>query len=156
WMADHQFSTIVWAVERGENTRSLWGHIVNPVEFALSQLLALVLLVVIALPLLQPIRGRKSLTPPDVELSTLERHFLCVVCLGPFLLDLVISVTPGVQLQSAWGAPMWNFSGLCLLAWRGIAVEIRVYRTVVLRCAIAGLVIATVFAGRNVVLPHLR
>jgi len=100
WMANNHFSTVVWAVERGQNTRSLLGHVVNPLEFGLAQVLALLPMLAVSYPLWRKGQPREARSGRYTEL---QRDFILLVCLGPFVLDLIISATTGVQLQSMWG-----------------------------------------------------
>jgi 4-amino-4-deoxy-L-arabinose transferase-like glycosyltransferase len=153
WMAKNHFSTIVWAVERGENTRSLLGHVVNPIEFALSQLLALLPMLAIAFPLWRKGSPREARA---AERNELQRDFLLLICLGPFVLDIIISATTGVQLQSMWGAPLWNFSGLCLVLYAPVAAQATLYRSVIWRSAVTGLVVVVILITKNVASPYVR
>ncbi len=152
WMVESRFTTIQWAVERGENTRSALGHVVNPIEFTLSQILALLPMLAIAFPLWRRGRARE---PRPARHDELQRDFLMLVCFGPFLLDLTISITTGVQLQSMWGAPLWNFSGLCLVIYAPVAAH-AVYRRVILHCAITGVIVVLILVANNVALPYVR
>src|SRR5262249_21185620 len=77
-------------------------------------------------------------------------------CFGPLALDLVLSIASGVQLQSMWGAPMWTMFGVCLVLWCGVAVEQRVYRTVIFRTAGLGLLVLSVVVVKNVAGPYMR
>ncbi|MBI3836690.1 MAG: glycosyltransferase family 39 protein [Planctomycetia bacterium] len=152
WMIEHHFSTVLYAVERSETTRS-FRHVINPIEFALSQILALLPMLAISFPLWR--RGQEREAQP-VDRDELRRDFLMLICFGPFVLDLVLSAATGVQIQSMWGASMWTFSGLCLALYAGVAADASVYRTVIWRCALAGLLVVLILVTRNVASPYLR
>jgi 4-amino-4-deoxy-L-arabinose transferase-like glycosyltransferase len=151
WLVQNDFPTINYAMNRGHNDRSWLGHVANPIEFLLSQLLFHVPMLFLTWPLWR--------TRPAPLLSShdkLKRDFLLVICLGPLTIDLVLSVILGVKLQSMWGASMWTFSGLLLLAWAGAAADRTAMRRILPRCAAAGVILAAGLAARNVALPYVR
>ena len=45
------------------------------------------------------------------------RRYLTVMGLGPFALVVLAALATGQQLKDLWGMPMFNLSGLLLLAW---------------------------------------
>jgi hypothetical protein len=151
WLVNHHFPTIEYALRRGHNARSWWGHVVNPVEFVLSQLLFHAWIIGLTFPLW---RHKRSLGLADRD--AWQRDFLLVICLAPLGIDLAISLACGVQLQSMWGAPMWTYSGVLLMVWASSSASWLLCRTIILRTAMVGVLFAVAFVGRNVALPHLR
>ena len=81
-------------------------------RFRLAQLAdhALFLAVAAAVGLFGTGAARRSRSEADA------RRFLLVMGLGPVLLAVAVSVVTGMGLKSMWGMPMFNLSGLLLLA----------------------------------------
>ncbi len=153
WMIQNQFPSVQYALQRADHSRSSIGHLVNPLEFLISQILALLPMLAIAYPLWRR-RGRQ---PAEAnELDTFQQDFLLVLVLGPLALDLLVSLCTGAKLQSMWGMRMWSFSGLLLIHYASAAIEPRVYRTVIARCALAGCLIVAAVTARSVALPFMR
>jgi len=153
WMVANHFPTIQYACMRASNGRAWLGHLLNPLEFGAAQALAHLPMLLVALPLWLRRSGQPLQRMP---IGSLQRDFLALMCLGPFAIDLVISIITGMQLQSLWGVPMWSASGILLLRLLPTDSSLATYRAVARRAVLVGCVIALGVVGRNVALPHLR
>jgi 4-amino-4-deoxy-L-arabinose transferase-like glycosyltransferase len=113
WMSKHGFETIRYAAERAETKHTLLTHIIFPVRFAGSQVLAMALMLIgfVALygfrvPKLQQFRDSR-------------RRLLAVAVFGPLTITLTISAALNWKLLSMWGVPLWSFLPLALIAGTG-------------------------------------
>jgi 4-amino-4-deoxy-L-arabinose transferase-like glycosyltransferase len=156
WLIQNDFPTITYVGTRAENGRSLLGHIVNPVEFLLSQSLVHVPMLAVAYPLWRRAARAQVSTASSEPLNTFQRDFLLLMGLGPFVLDLLASAISGAQLKSMWGAPMWTFSGLLVMVWFRHTATPAVCRRVVWTCVCVSIVMLSAYLGRNLALPHWR
>jgi hypothetical protein len=153
WMIDHNFPTIQYALERAENSRSIWGHLANPIEFLLSQCVALLPMAVVASPLWRRLQIHSTGAKGQESLAS---EMLTVVCCGPLALDLFVSLLTGMQIQSMWGASMWTFAGAWLVANVDRRQSEALARRVVLGSATLAVLMLCLTAGRNTVLPYFR
>lgn len=156
WLIQNDFPTLTYLGERAENGRSWLGHAVNPVEFVLSQALVHVPMLAVAYPLWRRAARRQMPTAKREPFDTFQRDFLLLMGLGPFALDLLASAISGAQLKSMWGAPMWTFSGLLVMAWFRHTAAPAACRRVAWTCVCVSVVMLTAYLGRNVALPHVR
>ena len=108
WLVDNGFPTITYALARAEGRGRLIDHLVYPVEFALSQVLALVPLFILV-GLLIP---RSTWNQGEATPRGFSRAFLFTAAFGPFLVYLFASALIGFRLRSMWGTPLWSFIGV--------------------------------------------
>lgn len=152
WCLQNDFPTIQYALARAHNGRSWFGHVANPVEFFLSQVLTLSPVLALAWPLWRS-GARGYLAKADNE--RFQRDFLLICCLGPLAIDLLISLATGLKLQSMWGLPMWTFIGVLLCALASEAPR-HLCQKIILRSAIVGAVALMIMTTYNLGLPYLR
>ncbi|MGB6976193.1 MAG: glycosyltransferase family 39 protein [Gammaproteobacteria bacterium] len=109
WLAKHNFISLHYAMNRTNAiTRLWWHHLIYPIQFSLSQFLAVLPALIIFLPCL---RGEKSL----LSLSVFDRRFLYWMGIGPFLLVILLSLFGGIELRSMYGTPLFSLLGVLLI-----------------------------------------
>lgn len=92
--------------------RAASGRAGGPASFVLAQLAdhAVFLLMALAAGLFGAGAARRAAA------EARPRRFLLVMGLGPLVLTLLAAVAAGLGLKDMWGMPMFNFSGLLLMA----------------------------------------
>lgn len=114
WLCSHDFITLHYALDRVSSPPTLWHHLEYPWQFFYEQLEALTPALLLALFLLI---GKKPLSlTPRFSLSTVERTFLMMMAIGPFMVTLLLSLGAGFKLRAGWGEPLFSLSGLLLMA----------------------------------------
>jgi 4-amino-4-deoxy-L-arabinose transferase-like glycosyltransferase len=58
-------------------------------------------------------RGASKRDPTEAP----ARRFLTLMGIGPLVVVMLLAVVTGMRLKDGWGAPMFNLSGLLLVAW---------------------------------------
>lgn len=113
WLVHNHFPTFGYAASRAGHGSGVLVRILAPFHFLLSQVVALLpcLIVAFAIGLLRPgaFAARPSLDEEDFR-------FLVFLGLGPALVTAALSLATGFGIRDMWGAPMWNLTGLLLVA----------------------------------------
>ena len=109
WMRENDFITLTYAVDRASAKKTLLTHLLYPIDFTASQLLAVALMLIAFLAIYG--RPRLSFSPH----SDVAARFLSIVVLGPFVLTFVLSLLMNWKLRSMWGTPLWTFLPLLVL-----------------------------------------
>jgi 4-amino-4-deoxy-L-arabinose transferase-like glycosyltransferase len=111
WVIARGFPTISYVAERARSGDGTLGHVLHPLAFLGSQLLALEFLFVTLVVLLAwPLRLRA------LEANhRFTRQYLLAIALGPGLALVLVSAITGLQLRAAWGMPLWSALGVLLL-----------------------------------------
>lgn len=153
WLWEHDFPTVRYFLQRSNHEKTWVSHLVNPLAFVVSQLAAILPVILLAVPL-TGWRWRKA-APPTTE-KAFARDFLLCFGLGPVLMVCLAGVVTGAQFRSMWGTAIWTFTGLALLA----SVQLRPSTIAMRRVATGGLSLGLLFVAllcvRNTVVPHFR
>jgi 4-amino-4-deoxy-L-arabinose transferase-like glycosyltransferase len=111
WLTHNHFTTISYAAHRAGETRGIVSRVAAPFRFLLSQLLDIspALLVAALAGFLAP-NSLRGLVPDE------KLRFLAFFTFAPALLAAFLSLAMGLGLRDMWGAPMWNLTGLLIVA----------------------------------------
>ncbi|WP_191905885.1 glycosyltransferase family 39 protein [Nitrincola iocasae] len=113
WLIQHDFLPLTYAGQRSGGAAGLEAHLLGPLKFLLVQL-------VDHLPLLFLLAASGffacSLWCRD-QADSQAKWFLFCLGVGPALLTALGAGLTGTGLRDMWGTPMWNLSGLLLVAW---------------------------------------
>jgi 4-amino-4-deoxy-L-arabinose transferase-like glycosyltransferase len=109
WLVNHQFISLHYAMHRtGATTAAWWHHLTYPLQFASSQLLAILPALIIFIPCF---RGEKS----PLALTSFDSRFLYWMGAGPLVLVLLVSLVFGIELRSMYGTPLFSLLGVLLI-----------------------------------------
>lgn len=155
WMINNDFITIEYVLNRSSDAaaHSLLGdvlkHITSPISFLLSQLGAVVPVVLLAWPL---VKGWRL----NVDSKEFERRYLAIVVLGPVAIYLIVSAAWGATIRSMWGGPLFSFLGLLLITSFVVNQQDRQISRVIRSSLTVGLVMALALFIRNGFGPAVR
>ena len=158
WLVSQDFTPFGYATARGAADAGLVDHVLYPLKFAATQLAdhgGLIALVLLGRWGLWRAGDLSTLARPTGE-DGFRRRFIATIALGPLALSMLISGLWGLKFQSMWGAPMFCFSGLAVVAFlRPVLAPARLRQLAVLWCALflGGLVF---FAAAKTLGPALR
>ena len=172
WICNHNFSTITYAMRRGELHEARWiSHLLNPLEFLAVQLLGLPAMLLAASPLAGWFTRRSDgrtttgnaadsrATGDSREMPAADRifarDFLFAAVLGPAAVDLLVSLVTGAFMPALWGASLWAFVGVAIIFFFGSQGTPSQCRRAVVFCAVAGLLFAGGRAYGNLRRVHL-
>lgn len=168
WLWQHDFPTVSYVLTRSEGSGALADHVMEPVHFALSQLLAVVPVLILLIPLsksftdfwlatfaldAESTKRSPSLPHPDREFA---RDYLVWTIIIPFALLLVSSALLGIRLRSMWGSALWSYVGVAALLCSELAETKVQWRRVILWSGVCGLAFAVGLAAHDTVLPRFR
>lgn len=106
WLIDHDYFPLRYAAERAaENSGGWLRRLTTPLRFLLNQWLPLLPVLFVLWPLL----GRSWRRDPNLT-------FLATAVLGPVGVQVGLSLATGCALRGPWGAPLWTFIGVLVLA----------------------------------------
>ena len=115
WLVRHDFVTFVYASDRASLSPHIqfWHHLLSPLTFVVTQGLVILPSLVLLGLVLGKYRGRVLELDPDQWVR------LFSVTVLPFVLVVLCSAVTGGKLPDHWGAPLYLFLGVLLLAlWR--------------------------------------
>ncbi|MGH6889767.1 MAG: glycosyltransferase family 39 protein [Rhizomicrobium sp.] len=108
WLVRSNFPTLHYAIGRAGSETTLFGRIVVPAKFLLSQAIdiapAFVAAAIAGLLVYRPARAVRNE----------DFRFLLWLTLGPPLLTVSLAIAAGLGTRDMWGAPMWNLTGLLI------------------------------------------
>lgn len=121
WLFYHDFISVKYVFGRTSSEPHWSNHLFYPAQFAWQQLQVFLPAALLYLILFIP--GKKNQTTIKAEMepaqTVADKHFnlsfLFFVCLGPFLLTLLLSLCLGIKLRAGWGMPLLSFFGLILI-----------------------------------------
>ena len=175
WMVENDFITIRYIFNRSGDAAAssavsgmaAWmKHITSPVSFVVSQLAAVIPVVVLLLPLLlrsrksAEIRTEKVSNAPDhsgnFESTAFFRKYLAIAVGGPVAIYLVLALVSGAAIRSMWGGPLFSFLGLLLIVLFKVEYESAACRKVIRDSLIVGCLMALGLFVRNGFGPAVR
>ena len=108
WLIDNNYSTIIYALKRTGETKSIWSHFVYPSHFALKQIGILIPVFIMMLFL---IKIRKT----KVNFKDEKFIFLFFTTIFPILLIILTSFVMGAKIRTMWMTPFYLFTGVLLI-----------------------------------------
>jgi 4-amino-4-deoxy-L-arabinose transferase-like glycosyltransferase len=149
WLVQNDWAPLSY-VEARAKAGGMFGHLTNPLLFAVSQAFWLVPVLFIALPLLRRPPERDATTAGDVD-----RRILALLAFGPIATLLAASALTGRALISMWGYPLWLFLGPYIV----VSVAARIDRATLTRLMQSWSLVTALYAVSFVidyaVLPQL-
>ncbi|TWT57837.1 hypothetical protein KOR42_12040 [Thalassoglobus neptunius] len=154
WLVQNDFPTIDYLLRRSDDGETtLISHVLEPLEFLLSQIWAIAPLLILSIPVTGLWwKKRTNLS----EKASFQRDFVLWFGLGPVLLVMAVTMLTGGDVRSMWGAKIWTFTGLALLSSVQIQGSLVEFQKVCRRCVLAGGIAIIALLGRNLVVPHFR
>jgi 4-amino-4-deoxy-L-arabinose transferase-like glycosyltransferase len=106
WLIRNDFSTIYYALKRGElNEFNIYNHLLNPFKFLMSQILILLPFLLLIYLLIKKIKIK---LPFDNQ----KFIFLLFSFLLPFFLILITSMVTGSRIRTMWMIPFYSLVGV--------------------------------------------
>ena len=109
WLVENDFLPFGYAEARAAPVRGLIDHVVHPLQFVALQLGYLLPSLLIAAPLLLPVRWP---APPTAEDRAFDWRIVAVLSCGPAATVIVLSALTGRGTVAMWGYPIWLFLGV--------------------------------------------
>jgi 4-amino-4-deoxy-L-arabinose transferase-like glycosyltransferase len=106
WMIDNDFSTLHYIERRGKSQYHFYNHILFPIKFIFSQILAL-LPAFLILFFASENKIKKNFIENFFKKKTFEKNFFIFLGFLPFILTIVPSIFNGSRVRSMWGAVLW-------------------------------------------------
>ncbi len=113
WLVQNHFPTLGYAQARAGHAGGLLLRIVAPFHFLLSQAVTLLPCLVVAATIGLLRIGALRRLP---SLGNENFRFLVFLGLGPALITALGSLVTGYGIRDMWGMPMWNLTGLLIVA----------------------------------------
>jgi 4-amino-4-deoxy-L-arabinose transferase-like glycosyltransferase len=110
WLVQNDFLPVAYAEQRALPSRGLIDHLWHSLQFAFYQFLALLPLLLIAVPLFYP-RPRKHTPAPDA----FDLRIITLLAWGSAASVLALSAISGRGTVPMWSCPIWLFLGLWLV-----------------------------------------
>lgn len=107
WVFEHHGISFQYAVTRPENPGT-WYHLIRPLQFALSQGIALAPALLAFIPCFLGTKCKLPITP-------FNRQFVIWFATVPLAVVLCISAVTSMRLRSIYGMPLFIFFGLFLM-----------------------------------------
>lgn len=150
WAWSHDFSTISTAMHSWKSISSRGEF---TIYFVISQLLAVVPMLILLIPLISYFRMDEPNSTEDEE-REFVRQYLLVVTLLPAALMLALTLIGGVDLGST-GLTLWTFMGVLMLLWSDLDESRMAWRKVILHSGAAGGGFAALLVVMNYMVPHI-
>jgi hypothetical protein len=111
WNIEQGFPFIAYAMERGKAGEgyNFFKNLINLIMFLGVQISAIIPLIILFIVSLRP---KLSFKMPG-----LDRWLIITMGIGPVIVYAIMSLVFGIELQSAWGAPLVILSGPFLMAF---------------------------------------
>lgn len=149
WAWSHSFTTLSTALH---GVGSALTHGQFTIQFVVSQLLAVVPMLVLLIPIIAYFRLDEPTTAEDEE-RDFVRQYLLVVTILPGALMLALALLGGVDLGST-GLTLWTFTGVLLLLWSDLDENRIAWRKVILHSGAVGGGFAALLVVVNFMLPY--
>ncbi|MEM7453431.1 MAG: glycosyltransferase family 39 protein [Planctomycetota bacterium] len=159
WMIDNDFITIRYVLDRsGEapDSGSLVRHLTSPLNFLLSQLPAVIPVLLVATPLLMNRGAKRTVAPNNGNPNQLFWKYLLIIFFGPVVIYVLLGAVTGATIRTMWGGPLFSFLGVFLFAAIPLPEDHSKVRKMIRDAIIIGLFMAVALVGRNVLGPKVR
>lgn len=165
WMVDNDFITVEYVLNRSDDAAvhsvagTVMKHITSPISFIISQMGAVLPVLLLAWPLVKGWKLNRSqdTSVADTNVATsFDRKYLAIVVLGPVVVYLVVSTLWGAAIRSMWGGPLFSFLGLFVVATFLVQEQASNIRYVIRSSLIVGGVMALGLFVRNGFGPAVR
>ena len=110
WLVRNNFAPYDYINSTSPPYTAALDHIFYPLRFLVEQFAILMPCFIIATPLFW-----SRITNPIQPISSYDQRILGVLAFGPVVTVLLMSVVSGRGLHSAWGYPLWIYTGLWLV-----------------------------------------
>lgn len=108
WQYQNDWQYIHYALDRAEVAPSFLSHIKYPIRFALSQLMALTVPLILYFSLTKWQNNNRLL-------KSFSYQYILIMALGPFVTSILYSAFTGTLLRSMWGTPLFSLVGILLV-----------------------------------------
>jgi dolichyl-phosphate-mannose-protein mannosyltransferase len=150
WLVRNDFLPFAYASARAAQSHGALDHVVHPLLFAGSQVLALIPALAIAAPLSWPEPATST-----SKVDAFDRRIVTLLAFGPAATLIALSAVTGRGLVAMWGYPLWLFLGLWIVMTVGSAIDGRRLARVVAVWAIVFVGLAAAFIADYTVLPKI-
>ena len=159
WVLTSGFGPIEFAINRTTvESSNVLTRLTYPFEFAGSQILALLPLLVVALPMIILAFLQKKEKRTENDKAT--RRFLCAMVIWPLIIHMLISAVGNLHLRSMYGSQLWTFFGVWLLYVLNLDESDSEYRSVYRRVTCGIIIISVIFilifTVRSLASPTIR
>jgi hypothetical protein len=172
WMIENDFITIRYIFDRSGDAAAhsassgvaAWmKHITSPLSFIVSQLAAVIPVVVLLTPLLlKAFKSRKAAATEnayqagDSQTDVFIQKYLAIAVGGPIAIYLLLAILTGASIRSMWGGPLFSFLGLLLIVLFKVEYDRVACRKVIRDSLIIGCLMAVGLFIRNGFGPAVR
>lgn len=150
WAWSHDFTTFSVAMQQ---TGDIANHGAQSLRFVMSQLFAVVPVLLLLIPMISYFRIDEPTTAEDEE-KDFVRQYLVVVTVLPAALMLAFALLGGVNLGST-GLTLWTFVGVVLLLWSDLDENRIAWRKVILHSGAIGGAFAALLVVLNFMVPYM-
>jgi hypothetical protein len=151
WLANHEASSISYALERDMKQYTLYHHLLYPLRFFLTQTLAVLgLLLVVGATF--GLKRNKALYPK----KGFPAHYICLMCAVPFAANLLFALVTGMKIKSMWGTPLWGLAGIAAFLLLKPALEQKRIRRMMIGIISVGVLYALIYPNLYIHVPHPR
>ena len=158
WIFDNDFITFQYALQRsgeaGVATSTWFRHIASPVDFLLSQLPAVIPVLVLATPLL--LNRNQGSHKEKTNQRLFFQQYLVFVFFGPIVSYILIGMLTGSPIRSMWGGPLFSFLGVVLFTFFALPQDQKKVNQIIRDSLCVGLVMVMALAGKNIFAPSVR
>ncbi|MDB4733007.1 glycosyltransferase family 39 protein [Planctomicrobium sp.] len=149
WAWSHDFTTFSTSMQ---GIWSVSSHGEESLKFVVSQLFAVVPVLLLLIPIISYFRLDEPTTSEDEE-KDFVRQYLVVVTALPAALMLAFALLGGVHLGST-GLTLWTFVGVVLLLWSDLDENRIAWRKVILHSGAIGGAFAALLVVMNFMIPY--
>lgn len=109
WLEKHDFMPFAYAKSRAEGAANIIERFIFPTKFALSQIAAMILSLILCAGFLF-----KNF---EIKKADFQSRLLLWLAFGPLFLCLLLSFLAGQKMKDMWGMPLLSFIPLFLLSY---------------------------------------
>ena len=114
-LIDIHFGPLDFVMQRFEHAAQWTDYIWHPLRFALGQLKAVLLALLLCILSIGKRRGREVAEMSVTALTLTNRRYVAVIALGPLILAVLIAAVGGWEFHTGWGTMMVSFIPLWFL-----------------------------------------
>lgn len=132
WLLQHDFLTIHYSFHQASPSNNSWDHLWQPIRFAMMQLVAFILPVLLLSSLCWG-KKIKVLGQEKISLTRDDKQFLFFIGIGPLIANIIFAAITGNSVHVLWGMPLLSMWGIILLVLtRPVILAERFYRLIIL------------------------